>query len=181
MLVDNSLLLFTGCQVCIPDEQRNFIGFVEILPQLILPLLDEDGMLMRCEGAACPTRDCLYTDCTKEGRLLKVWNRAGDCFAVAAFNVSDGEITDTLDFGTIPGISEECEYIAYEYFSKTYTRVNAYEDTEVGLPRDGVAVWSLYPITVDENGEEFVSVGAEDKYVPIASRNKRCVKVSALF
>ncbi len=147
----------------------------------ILPLLDEDGMLMRCEGAACPTRDCLYTDCTKEGRLLKVWNRAGDHFAVAAFNVSDGEITDTLDFGTIPGISEECEYIAYEYFSKTYTRVNAYEDTEVVLPRDGVAVWSLYPITVDENGEEFVSVGAEDKYVPIASRNKRCVKVSALF
>ena len=67
------------------------------------------------------------------------------------------------------------------HFSKTYTRVNAYEDTEVVLPRDGVAVWSLYPITVDENGEEFVSVGAEDKYVPIASRNQRCVKVSALF
>ena len=146
----------------------------------ILPLLDEDGMLMRCDGAACPTRDCLYTDCAKEGRLLKVWNRAGDNFAVAAFNVSDGEISDTLDFGTVPGISEECEYVAYEYFSKAYTRVNAYEDTEVTLPRDGVAVWSLYPIEVGEDGGEYVTVGAEEKYVPIAQKRRKRVTVESL-
>lgn len=146
----------------------------------ILPLLDEDGSLMRCDGAAVPTRDCLYTDCTKEGKLLKVCNRAGENFAVAAFNVSDGEITDVLDFGTIPGISEECEYIAYEYFSKTYTRVNAFEDTAVTLPRDGVAVWSLYPIEVDEDEIEYVTLGSPDKYVPIAQKMRTRVTVESL-
>ena len=148
----------------------------------ILPLLDRDGMLMRCDGAACPTRDCLYTDCAEEGHHLRVWNRAGDCFAVAAFNVSEESVTDVLDFGTIPGISEDCEYIAYEYFSKTYTRVNAFEDLEVTLPRDGVAVWSLYPIEVDEDEErEYITVGDGDKYVPIASQFKQRVCVDDLM
>jgi len=152
----------------------------------ILPLLDGDGALMRCEGAAVPTRDCLYTDCAREGTLLKVCNRAKDNFAIAAFNVSDGPVTDTVDFGTIPGISETCEYIAYEYFSKTYTRVNAYEDTKVTLERDGVAVWSLYPIQVDddetlpEEEAEYVLIGSAEKYVPIAQRRLTRVTVSAL-
>ena len=146
----------------------------------ILPLLDDDGSLMRCDGAAIPTRDCLYTDCTKEGKLLKVCNRAGENFAVAAFNVSDGEITDTLDFGTIPGISDRCEYVAYEYFSKTYTRVSAFEDTELTLPRDGVAVWSLYPIEVDDDEVEYVTLGSPDKYVPIAQKMRIRVTVESL-
>ena len=148
--------------------------------EAILPLLNDDGSLARLDGAAVPTRDCLYTDCAKEDRLLKVCNYADDCFAVAAFNVSDGEIADTLDFGTIPGISEECEYIAYEYFSKTYTRVNAFEDTEITLPRDGVAVWSLYPIEVDEDEVEYVRIGSPDKYVPIAQENRTRITVSSL-
>ena len=146
----------------------------------ILPLLDDDNMLMRCEGAAVPTRDCLYADCTKEGKLLKVCNHAGVNFAVAAFNVSDTEITDTVDFGTIPGISEDCEYIAYEYFSKTYTRVNAFDDTEVTLARDGVAVWSLYPITVEDDGVESVTIGSPDKYVPIAQKHPTRIPLTAL-
>lgn len=146
----------------------------------ILPLLDDDGSLMRCDGAAVPTRDCLYTDCAKEGKFLKVCNRAGQNFAVAVFNVSDGEITDTLDFGTIPGISDRCEYVAYEYFSKTYTRVNAFEDTEITLPRDGVAVWSLYPIEIDEDEVEYVTLGSPDKYVPIAQKTRVCATVESL-
>ena len=146
----------------------------------ILPLLDDDGSLMRCDGAAIPTRDCLYTDCTKEDKLLKVCNRAGENFAVAAFNVSDGEITDTLDFGTIPGISDRCEYVAYEYFSKTYTRVSAFEDTEITLPRDGVCVWSLYPIEVDDDEVEYVTLGSPDKYVPIAQKMRIRVTVESL-
>ncbi len=142
----------------------------------ILPLLDKDGMLMRCEGAAIPTRDCLYTDCAKAGKLLKVCNFAGRNLAVAAFNVSDGEITDTLDFGSIPGISEDCEYVAYEYFSGKYIRTNAFDDIPVTLGVDGVAVWSLYPVMTDgnedtEEDDAYVIIGSPDKYVPIAQKH----------
>ena len=104
----------------------------------------------------------------------------GDAFAVAAFNVSEDTVTDVLDFGTIPGLSCECGYLAYEYLSKTWSRVNAYEDIIVTLGRDGVAVWSLYPIEETEDGE-FVTVGDTSKYVPIASRHKTRVSVTSLL
>ncbi|MBQ8510011.1 MAG: alpha-galactosidase [Clostridia bacterium] len=141
----------------------------------ILAAVESDGTVMLCDEAARPTLDCVYTDCVKEGKLQKVWNRSGDCFALAAFNVSEGDVTDTVDFGTIPGLSQDCEYIAYEYFSKTFTRINYFEDTELTLPRDGVTVWSIYPITKpDEDSDEgaYIMLGDTGKYVPIASKYK---------
>ena len=78
---------------------------------------------MLCERAARPTTDCLYTDCSAENRLLKIWNRSGANFALAAFNVSDGDVTDKVDFGCIPGLSDKAGYVAYEYFTKTFIRV----------------------------------------------------------
>lgn len=146
----------------------------------ILPLTEDDGRIMRCDLAAQPTSDCLYTDPTSAHRLLKIWNRAGDAFAVAAFNVSEDSVTDVLDFGTIPGLSGDCGYLAYEYFSRTWSRVNAYEDITVTLGRDGVAVWSLYPIEETDEGE-FVTVGDTSKYVPIASRHKTRVSAASLL
>ncbi len=146
----------------------------------IQPLVEDDGMIMRCDYAATPTLDCFYTDCTAANKLLKIWNRSGDSFAAALFNVSDTEVTDTFDFGSIPELSKNCDYLAYEYFSKKFTRVNFYEDTDVTLPCDGVAVYSLYPIEKTDDGE-FVMLGDTTKYVPIASKHKVKTNVADLL
>lgn len=146
----------------------------------IAPLVEDDGLIMRCDNAAKPTLDCLYTDCTAEGKLLKLWNRSDDAFGAAIFNVSDGEITDLFDYEQIPGLRRDCDYIAYEYFSKKFTRVNCYQDEEVTLPRDGVAVWSIYPVKKDGD-TEYIELGDTSKYVPIASRHKVKTKVSDLL
>ena len=58
--------------------------------------------------------------------------------------------------------------------------MNAYEDITVTLGRDGVAVWSLYPIEETDEGE-FVTVGDISKYVPIASRHKTRVSAASLL
>lgn len=112
-------------------------------------------------------------------------SRSGTCsganFALAAFNVSDGDVTDKVDFGCIPGLSDKAGYVAYEYFTKTFIRVSCYEDIDVTLPRDGVAVWSIYPILRDgDDEEEYILLGDTEKYVPIASEYKVKKLVSEL-
>ena len=149
--------------------------------ETIMPVIESDGRVMLCERAARPTTDCLYTDCSAENKLLKIWNRSGANFALAAFNVSDGDVTDKVDFGCIPGLSEKAGYVAYEYFTKTFIRVSCYEDIDVTLPRDGVAVWSIHPILRDgDDEEEYILLGDTEKYVPIASEYKVKKLVSEL-
>jgi len=146
----------------------------------IAPLVEDDGRIMRCDYAAKPTTDCLYIDCRAENKLLKLWNRSGDAFAAALFNVSDGEVTDRLDSRTIPELRRDCDYIAYEYFTKKFTRVNFFRDETVTLPRDGAAVYSLYEVKKDGDGE-YIELGDTAKYVPIASRHKVKTPVCALL
>jgi hypothetical protein len=88
-------------------------------------------------------------------------------------------VTDTLDYGTIPGRVRDGDYIAYEYFTKKFTRVNWCQDEELTLPTDGVAVYALYPVKKD--GEvEYIELGDTAKYVPIAAKDKVKKLVSEL-
>ncbi len=140
----------------------------------------EDGRILRCDCAARPTYDCFYSDCCRDGRHLTVWNRSGDAFGLAAFNVADGEFCSDVKFGEIPEMWALCdEYVAYEYFSKKFTRINKNSVEAVKLDRDGCAVWSLYPVRKDEDGE-YIMLGDTSKYVPIASKKKTKVKLCEL-
>lgn len=89
---------------------------------------------------------------------------------MAAFNLTEHEITDSVDFGAIPGLGDG-EYMAYEYVSHSFTRVSGETKLSVALPADGVAVYSLYPVKRDADGE-FVLMGDRTKYVPIAGELK---------
>ena len=139
-------------------------------PAYILPTVTDDGRVMLCDGPVMPTRDCVYIDCREGERLQKVWNRSGENFALAAFNLMEEELTGTVDFGGIPGLGDG-EYMAYEYFSHTFTRVNRETKLPVTMPADGVAVYSLYPVKRDAEGE-FILMGDRTKYVPIAGELK---------
>ncbi len=146
----------------------------------ILPVLDGDGTLMLCDGACMPTSDCVFVDCIAEHKHLKVYNRSGESFALAAFNVNEDEVCDTVDFSQLLGLSADVEYVAYEFFTKTYTRVGVASKTELTLPKDGVAVWSLEPIICSDEGE-YVMLGNPDKYVSIASKFKKKASVSEII
>ena len=146
----------------------------------IFPTIENDGTVMRCDHASLPTLDCFYTDCRTSGKLLKIWNRSGDAFAVAVFNITENEVTDSLSLLSSPGIDRSTTYVIYDYFRKAFTKVTAKDEIPVTLESDGVAVYSLYPIFI-ENGEEYIMLGSTKKYVPIASRNKVKTALSALI
>ncbi|MCQ2433052.1 MAG: alpha-galactosidase [Clostridia bacterium] len=147
--------------------------------ETIMPLITEDGMIMRCDGPAVPTLDCVYTDCPKEDKLLKIRNRSGDCFGLAAFNVSDHSVTDTVDFGAIPDLPDG-DFMAYEYFSKTWQPITRKTVISLSLPKDDTAVWSIYPVMNPGTPDAFIMAGDESKYLPIAAKDKKKMLLSEL-
>jgi len=139
----------------------------------IMPTIEDDGTIIRCDLSAKPTRDCFYTDCRASEKLLKIWNRKGDDFAAVIYNIGKDDfakvITDTLDLADIPGADDT--YIAYDYFNKTFKKVKAGDKLEITLDVDKTALYNFYKILSDEQGE-YIMLGNTDKYVSIATREK---------
>jgi len=136
----------------------------------IMPTVEDDGSLMRCDNAAVPTKDCIFADCRTEDKLMKIWNRSGNNFAIAAFNINDKDVSESFTADVIPDAANG-RYVAYEYFTKKYSFFSSKESLSASLVPDGHAVWSIYEILSDDEGE-YILEGSHDKYVPIASRNK---------
>ncbi|HIX93343.1 MAG TPA: alpha-galactosidase [Firmicutes bacterium] len=144
----------------------------------ILPVVEDDGRVMLCDNAARPTLDCMYGF----GDVLTIWNQSGGSFGgtiygAAAFNLSDSEVKGSLAAADIPGL--DGDYVAYEYFTKKFTRVNKGSLLDYSLGVNGVAVWSIYPVLRDDSGE-YILLGDVSKYLPIASGHKVKTAVLAL-
>lgn len=168
------LRAISGGPVYISDE----LG--ETDPTMILPICGESGDICRLDNIACPTLDCIYTDCHVERRLVKACNSKDDAVALAIFNVADEKLTETFTFDVIPYICRDKEYIAYEYFTKQYKRITAASSETVALDADGVLSYSIYPIENDGEGE-YILMGSTDRYVGIGVREKKRVAVKDIL
>ena len=152
----------------------------------VLPVCGKDGDLCRLDNAAMPTLDCIYVNCEAEGRLLKTFNRKDDALVLAAFNVSRREITETFAYDVIPGMPKDTEYVAYEYFTKKFSRVHFASEETLTLGADGVRCWSLYPVyreAVDEadpDKDAYILLGETERYTGIGSREKKKVTLAEL-
>lgn len=60
-------------------------------PDYLLPLLDQDGYIKRCDHAAKPMLDCLFSD--PRGKVLKLFNTYQGKYVTVGFDLSeDGEV-----------------------------------------------------------------------------------------
>ena len=153
----------------------------------LLPVCGTNGDLCRLDNAAMPTLDCIYVDCEATGRLLKAFNRMDDSYVLAAFNVSRRDITETFSYDVIPSLPKDVEYVAYEYFTKKFTRVHFASEESLTLEADGVRCWSLYPIyhdgaidEADPDKNAYVLLGEVERYTGIGSREKKKVTLTEL-
>ncbi len=147
----------------------------------ILPVCGSDGDICRLDSAAVPTLDCVYVNCPQENVPLKLWNRSGDAFALAVYNLSRTELSHSFDLDVIPGLSRECEYVAYEYFSGKFTRVNFSSEIDENLASDEVRAYSLYPVKCEDDGETlYIEAGDTSRYFGIASKNKKKTTLAEL-
>ena len=150
-------------------------GTDRTVAEKLLPTVADDGRLLPLDEAARPTLDCFYVDPRESGEFHKCWNRSGEYFAAALFNVLETEVTDTLEFADIPGLDEAVEYLAYSFFEKKFTRFKKGDAIKVTLAGDGAEIINLYPIKND--GEEYVMLGDLTKYANCASaKTKKYIK-----
>ena len=145
----------------------------------IIPVVGKDGDICRLDNAALPTVDCIYSDSRKNGKLLKAYNNSADNIALAVFNISKEAISESITLDVVPIIDADKEYIAYEYFTKKFTRVNKDTVIDASLDVAGVLSYSLYPIMNGDDGE-YIVLGDCDRYVGIATKEKKTVYVSEL-
>lgn len=139
--------------------------------EFIEPIYDEEGIVYALDDIAKPTLDCYYTDCIKEHKTLKVFNKKGPNFVVAAFGLSEGLSKSKLsvfDLGT------EGEYLAEEYFSGELRILNNNTEIEINLNKDEVVLYNIYPIEDDS----IVLMGRRDKYIGIATEKTRSVNIA---
>lgn len=146
----------------------------------IYPICGNNGDLCRLDNAAKPTLDCIYSNCEVEGKLQKIYNNRGDALALALFNISREEVCDSFGLDVIPTIEKDRDYICYEYFTKTFTRVNAATKLDITLGFEGVKAYSLYPVMDDGEGE-YIMLGETDKYFGVGSREKTKTLVKDLL
>ena len=144
---------------------------------LLLPLYEKDGRLLMCDNAALPTKDCLYTDCTKEEAPLKIFNHAGDVGVLALFNINAEEKTvkGTASICDIEGLDSD-QYIAYGYFSKKFYKADKDTKIEVNLEKNACEIFNFYPV---KDGK--VYRGDLTKYISGASSKKAETAITELF
>lgn len=134
--------------------------------EVIMPIVLEDGRILRCDQAAVPTADCLLTVHETSGRPLKVWNRIGGCGVIAAFNLDSEEkpVSGTISTDDLP-FADADEYVVWNWHDRHATRIKKGEKHAFTL--DGYDDFRLYLVIPVKNG--FAPIGLLDKYMSPAT------------
>ena len=132
----------------------------ETRPEILKPLIFDDGTVIRTEVPALPTVDCLTVDPTVSKQPMKIFSRKNASILVAAFNVDsqNGAVNGSIrpaDFGLTGEIA------VYEYFTKQGSVIAATDSVSVSLADPDV--FRLYTLTPMQNGVALI--GASDKMI----------------
>lgn len=134
-------------------------------PAQLLPLLDDDGHVIRCDHAARPAPSCLYENVPEQSGVLRLTNCLGDGCVTALFNLTEQDRVWRFareDTECAP----DADYLAHLHFAGVYAPLD--HMPEIRLPAGGVEIVNLYPV---EQGA--CLVGDESKYIGIGLRRSR--------
>ena len=110
--VKNAVLrAMSGGPVYVSDELGSSVR------KTIMPIVAEDGKILRMQNPPLPTRDCLMNDPEKSGKAFKLFGRHRDCGVLAVFNVSENEKTVWTDISSGDMLLPEGQYVCYDWFS----------------------------------------------------------------
>ncbi len=144
--------------------------------EVLMPLVLEDGRILRCDRPAVPTADCLMVNPVDSGRIFKVQNICGDSGVIAAFNLDeqDRPVTGQISPRDVEGLEGE-EFAVYEHFSKECHILKAGETLELKLEDRGQ--FRLYVVVPIRDG--FAAIGRTDKM--ISPKTVKAVKGREVF
>lgn len=158
------LRAISGGPVYISDE----VG--KTVPEVLKPLVTPDGDTWRFDAAAMVTKDLFYTDCSKAETPLKVWNKSGDNFVVAAFGITiDKTVKGTFKLEDIPNANGK--YLVHDFFNDKYFVLDDEGKIELETAYNDCALYSLYKISEDNT----VKIGDKTYYAEAADPNSKTV------
>lgn len=116
-------------------------------PEVLKPLCFADGRILRADGQATPIADCLLRNPVESDTPLFVFNRAGGCGVLAAFNIHQDNIPQNGSvFATDLGLPAG-RYLVREQLTGACCVLEKGEALSVSLQdNDSLAFYLFYPI-----------------------------------
>lgn len=129
---------------------------------VLMPLILEDGKILRCDRPGMPSKDSLTEDPTVSGKVFKIQNVCSSSGVIAAFNLDaeNGSVKGRISPKDIEGLEGD-SFVVYEYFSGDYRILKADEGFEITLKSSDE--FKLYIVVPIENG--FAAIGRTDKFI----------------
>ncbi len=141
--------------------------------QQLAPLMEKDGRLLMCDVPGRPVLSQLMG--VAEDEIFQICNTCQGQPVVAAFDLSDSTSVRNAVIHCREILSDEKEYVAYAALSKTFYHASKKDNIQISLV-NGAEILNFYPI---ENGR--IYMGDQEKYLSMASREKKWLDVSKLF
>lgn len=132
------------------------------IKDVIMPLILNDGKILRCSQPAVPTRDCLVLDAENAVVPFKVWNRCKDSGIIAAFNLNkeNKTVAGSLSAHDVDGLEGQ-SFAVFEHFSRSVRIIGRHEKLEFSLEnQDDFKLFILVPMV-----DGFAPIGLINKYI----------------
>lgn len=136
----------------------------------ILPLVDENGKIYRCDDVGKVTPDMLFEDPSNSKRILKIFNTCGQDGVVALFNLSDEPLETYVSRDDFYGSSE---YIAYFWGKKIFSNQKR---IKVRLSPKTSEIVNFYHVEGCD-----IYVGDLTKYISIADNKKTKMHIKEIY
>lgn len=132
-------------------------------PEILKPLVYEDGRILMMERSAMPTEDCVFTDPFREG-LLKLhnfglWGEDEKAGGIAVYNLTDRKRSCRVSPGQIPELDPGKRYWIWDFLKKEVVPADADGSFAASLEKDGYR-WYVF-VPERQNGS---CLGLADKY-----------------
>lgn len=128
---------------------------------ILKKLTISNARILRSDRPALPSSDCIFTDCTREERLLKITNRSGKIGVIGLFNCRDvdGDVSDSLAPADVHDIRGK-QFAVYLHKAKQLSSSSRKGKTKVSLPRLSSEIAIVSPIL----GDWIAPLGLIEKY-----------------
>lgn len=128
-------------------------------PEVILPLIRRDGTVIRCDGVGMPTLDCLFENAASGGKALKLFNRYGENYVVAAFSMGEEKsVRAGIRLSDLPGTGGG-RWIVYDQRKQEAAFLAEDEEFAFELGENDAGLFLLMP------AKDFIPVGILEKLI----------------
>lgn len=135
--------------------------------EYIMPLILDDGRVLRCDEIGVPTMDCLFEDPLITQKPLKIFNSHQSNYLIAAFNINreNQRAKGQLSVEDIPGLKVNSWWV-YVWRTKKLVKISKENPLDFVIEANNGEIFLLVP---SEESAKVIPIGLIDKYLSTAT------------